>query len=229
MYQELPTLEAETYRSESFEDFYRTQPRETVVHLDFTRSRLQPEPLEPESPWQAWVNRQDETAARELIQQLSPVVLKSVRRRRPAQADEEDLTQVIFAKIFAKLPQYSGLVPLEHWVSRIAVNTCLNQLKHEMVRPESRLNEFDEQALLNQPAAAADEAPGSSQEEARQVLEKMLSGLKPDERKVLQMLHLEEKSAEEISRQTGWSASLVKVKAFRARNKLRKRWAGASR
>jgi RNA polymerase sigma-70 factor, ECF subfamily len=226
MYHELPTLEVETYQPESFEDCYRAETREPIVHLEFGRRRTSAEALPEESPWEAWVNRQDEVAARELVKQLTSVVLRSVRRRRPMQADEEDLAQVIFTKVFSKLPQYSGLVPLEHWVSRIAVNTCLNQLKHELSRPESRLNEFDERALLNQPAPDSDEAMGSLQEEKFQLLEKMLSGLKPDERKVIQMLHLEEKTTEEISRQTGWSESLVKVKAFRARNKMRKRWAG---
>ena len=44
---------------------------------------------------------------------------------------EEDLCQMIFIKVFQKLSQFSGKVPLEHWVSRIAVNTCLNQIESE--------------------------------------------------------------------------------------------------
>ena len=59
-------------------------------------------------------------AARELVQRLYPLVLRMVRAHRPQRAAEEDLCQMIFIKIFQKLDQFSGKVPLEHWVSRIA-------------------------------------------------------------------------------------------------------------
>jgi len=55
-------------------------------------------------------------------------------------------------------------------------------------------------------------------------LEKMLARLRPDERLVITLLHLEERTVKEISRLTGWSVTLVKVKAFRSRQKMRKLW-----
>src|SRR5207247_5375135 len=80
----------------------------------------------------------DDEAARELIRQLYPMVAKIVRGYRPRRAAEEDLTQMIFIKVFQNLAQYSGKVPISHWVSRIAVNTCRNQLMAEKARPELR-------------------------------------------------------------------------------------------
>ena len=80
----------------------------------------------------------DDEAARELVRRLYPLVAKMVRSHRPRRTSEEDLCQMIFIKIFQKLSQFSGKVPLEHWVSRIAVNTCLNQIESEKVRPELR-------------------------------------------------------------------------------------------
>jgi len=62
---------------------------------------------------------------------LYPLVLKLVRAHLPRRAAEEDLVQTVFMKVFAKLDDYAGAVPLEHWVSRIAVNTCINQLRAE--------------------------------------------------------------------------------------------------
>ena len=73
----------------------------------------------------------DDDAARELIRQLYPVVAKIVRGYRPRRASEEDLSQMIFIKVFQNLGQYSGKAPFSHWVSRIAVNTCRNQLASE--------------------------------------------------------------------------------------------------
>src|SRR5438477_12602094 len=82
--------------------------------------------------------RHDDEAARALVRQLYPLVAKIVRAHRPRRTAEEDLCQMIFIKVFQKLSQFSGKVPLEHWVSRIADNTCLNQIESEKIRPELR-------------------------------------------------------------------------------------------
>jgi len=109
------------------------------------------------------IEQGDEVAARELLRHFHPFVLKLVRAHLPRRSSEEDLVQMIFIKVFHKLNQYTGRMPLEHWISRIAVNTCLNALKH-----------------------------------------------------------LEEKSVEEIRALTGWSRSAIKVRAFRARARMKK-------
>src|SRR5437763_8190863 len=89
--------------------------------------------------------RHDDEAARELVRRLYPLIAKMVRSHRPRRTSEEDLCQMIFIKIFQKLSQFSGKVPLEHWVSRIAVNTCLNQIESEKVRPELRQADLSEE------------------------------------------------------------------------------------
>src|SRR5512137_1207494 len=88
------------------------------------------------------VRQRDEEAARQLLRHLYPLVIKLVRAHLPRRTSEEDLAQTVFMKIFANLDQYSGSVPLEHWVSRISINTCLNQLRLERVRPELRWSDL---------------------------------------------------------------------------------------
>ena len=132
----------------------------------------------------------------------------------------------MFLKVFSKLHQFSGLVPLEHWVSRIAINTCLNQLQHESVRPELRMSDLSEQeqAVAQRLILAEDELPPDQSHAARELLERLMAHLDAGQRLVITLLHIEERSVEHVSRMTGWSASLVKVKAFRARRKMRKIW-----
>src|SRR5688572_14771262 len=84
------------------------------------------------------INIGDQAAANALIERLRPTILKCIRRRLPRWMDEEDLMQNVLAKVFSHLHQFSGSVPLEHWVSRIAINTSLNQIDYESVRPEFR-------------------------------------------------------------------------------------------
>ena len=90
---------------------------------------------------------------------------------------------MIFIKVFQKLSQFSGKVPLEHWVSRIAINTCLTQIESERVRPELR------------------HADLSEEEEA-----------------VVKNLAV---SVEEIHQITGMGTAAIKVRAFRARQKMK--------
>jgi RNA polymerase sigma-70 factor (ECF subfamily) len=169
------------------------------------------------------VRQGDEDAARALMAHLHPLVLKLVRAHLPRRSSEEDLMQTVFMKVFTKLDQYAGAVPLEHWVSRIAVNTCLNQIQSERVRPELRLADLSEaeEQLVQTLACTQTDLPTDSSLASRELVGKLLERLKPEDRLVITLLHLEGKSVEETSRLTGWNATLVKVRAFRARNKMK--------
>jgi len=167
--------------------------------------------------------RHNDEAARGLVRQLYPLVAKLVRAHRPRRAAEEDLSQMIFIKVFQKLSQFSGKVPLEHWVSRIAVNTCLNQIASEKVRPELRQADLseEEQALVENLAATSEELAPDKRFASRQLVEHLLAALKPAERLVIDLLYLQGRSVAEIKKITGWSEPLVKVRAFRARQKMK--------
>jgi RNA polymerase sigma-70 factor (ECF subfamily) len=171
--------------------------------------------------------RDDEAAARGLVWHLYPFVARLVRSHRPQRAAEEDLCQMIFVKIFQKLGQFSGAVPLEHWVSRIAINTCLNQIAAEKARPELRHADLSQEqaAMVANLASSSEELGPDKQLAARDLVAHLLDALKPAERLVIDLLYLQQKSVEEIRKLTGWSRSLVKVRAFRARQKLKEQLA----
>jgi RNA polymerase sigma factor (sigma-70 family) len=170
------------------------------------------------------VRAKDEEASRWLIAHLYPLVIKIVRSHLPKRTDEEDLAQMVFVKMFTHIDQYRGDVPIEHWVSRIAVNTCLNQLRSEKNKPELRWADLDEdQAEVLEKVLLTSTEPAPSERLAgREIVEKLLEQLSADDRLVITLLDLEERSVEEIRGITGWNASLIKVRAFRARHKLRK-------
>ena len=167
--------------------------------------------------------RNDDEAARELVRRLYPLVAKLVRAHRPRRTAEEDLCQMIFIKVFQKLSQFSGKVPLEHWVSRIAVNTCLNQIEAEKARPELRYADLseEEQAVVENLATSARELAPDERLASRQLVEHLLGLLKPAERLAIDLLYLQGRSVEEIRKITGWSVALIKVRAFRARQKMK--------
>jgi RNA polymerase sigma-70 factor (ECF subfamily) len=170
------------------------------------------------------VRQRDEGAAQELFRHLYPLVSRLVRSHLPRRTSPEDLTQTVFMKVFANLDKFSGTVPLEHWVSRIAVNTCLNQLAAEKVRPELRWADLSEEQAeaLEAVMAAPEEQEPTRNLAAREIVEKLLTQLAPPERLVLTLLHLEGRTVAEVQEITGWNVPVIKVRAFRARRKLKK-------
>ncbi|MGZ5538496.1 MAG: RNA polymerase sigma factor, partial [Chthoniobacterales bacterium] len=99
----------------------------------------------------------------------------------------------------------------------------LNQIAAEKARPELRRADLSEEqaAVVDNLAATSDELAPGQQLASRDLVEHLLDLLKPAERLVIDMLYLQQKSVEEIRKLTGWSAALVKVRAFRARQKLK--------
>jgi RNA polymerase sigma-70 factor (ECF subfamily) len=84
----------------------------------------------------------DEAAGEELIRLLYPVISRIVRVHLPRRDDESDLVQEILMKTFSRLHQYQATAPLTHWVSRIALTTCLDRLRAQKVRPEVRWSDL---------------------------------------------------------------------------------------
>ena len=170
------------------------------------------------------VRQRDQAAARELVQHLYPLIIRIVRSHLPRRVAEEDLAQEVFLKMFSRLDQYQGAVPFPHWVSRIAVTTCIDHLRAQKRRPEFRwadLSETEAEVLdavmTNERDVAVNDAMA-----AHELVHKLLAQLKPDDQLVIRLLDLEQKSIAEISQLTGWNQSLIKVRAFRARRKLQK-------
>jgi RNA polymerase sigma-70 factor (ECF subfamily) len=173
------------------------------------------------------VREQDQDAARSLVEYLYPTVIRIVRRNLPRRADEEDLAQEIFLKMFEKLDQYKGRVPVEHWVSRIAVNHCLNAIRRQKVRLEWRMADLSEEqaaALEAVTTVGAQEPAPAEVIGARELVDMLLEALSPADRLVIRLLEIEERSIAELRELTGWSAALIRVRAFRARQKLNKRF-----
>ncbi|RME73270.1 MAG: RNA polymerase sigma factor [Verrucomicrobia bacterium] len=170
------------------------------------------------------VRRDDQQACRELVEYLYPMVIRIVRANLPRRVLEEDLAQEIFLKMFRRMHQYHGKVPFANWVSRIAVTTCIDHLRAQKRRPELRLADLSEAAADTLMAVVRDtqvEDPARAVA-ARELLEKLLDTLGPTDRIIINMLDLQQQTLAEISAKTGWSETMIKVRAFRARRKLRR-------
>jgi len=86
----------------------------------------------------------------------------------------------------------------------------------------------EEQAVIENLTTSAKELAPDQRFASRQLVEHLLAALKPLERLAIDLLYLQGRSVEEIRKLTGWSAALVKVRAFRARQKMKEQLARIS-
>jgi RNA polymerase sigma-70 factor (ECF subfamily) len=157
----------------------------------------------------------------QLIQQYQPLVFSILHRYERDAHLVEDLAQEAFVKAWRALHQFDGRAPFSHWLSRITVHVALDHLrKRKRVQNEIGFEELGEGALdwLHSDNDNKDLEAG----QAREILEIAMRELSPEERVVITLQEIEGKSVEEISKITGSSKVAVRVRAFRARNKLRK-------
>ena len=161
-----------------------------------------------------------------LVVKYQPRVFALARRYARREDEVADIAQTVFIKAYQKLESYRGDAPFEHWLMRMATFTCYDFLrKHQRNREyhASDLSDEENDWLEN----IGEESTGETDRHAAKALvERLLEGLKPEDRHIITLLELEGKSVKEIAEITDLSESNVKVKAHRARDKMRKLLAG---
>ncbi len=160
--------------------------------------------------------RGDEDAyARLLARYENDVAAQMWRFTRNPQVHEE-LVHDVFVQAYLSLGGFRGAAPFLHWLRRIATRVGYAHWKLE-----SRAR--DRQAAAKAEFASAPQSlETATPSEAGEYVYRVLAQLPPKERLVLNLLYFEDCSTLEIAERTGWSRSLVKVRAYRARQKLKR-------
>ena len=154
----------------------------------------------------------DDEAFAELVRRYKRKVFGIATRLARNDHELDDICQEIFVKAYQKLKSFRGEAPFEHWVSRIAVHACYDFLRATRRDRENVPLDGIEIGVPDNVGAAR----------ASEVLQWAMAKLSADERLVITLLELEERSVRETAALTGWSESNVKVRAFRARQALKK-------
>ncbi len=167
----------------------------------------------------------DESAFAEIVRRYSPRVFRTASRFFRRREQVEEAAQETFLKAFTHLSSYEERGSFEGWLTRITTNTCLNLLRGAKRRPETSLADLSEDEGAWLEAHAADvESDGPTVEDkvvAADLADRLLETLPPEDRALLLMIDGEGAPVKEVAEATGWSESNVKVRAFRARRKMR--------
>ena len=159
----------------------------------------------------------------ELILRYQPRIFGMARKYFRNESDVEDVVQTIFTKTFQKLGSFKHTAPFEHWFMRLSVNTCYDALRRRSNHREQSISDlmFEDDSWQTRLDNIPDLDDQEALAKASELVHAVLGQIADKSRIVLTMQELEGRSIKEIAELTGWSISLVKVQAFRARKEMR--------
>ncbi len=137
--------------------------------------------------------------------------------------DTEDIAQQVFAKVYFSIRKFDFRSSLITWIYKITVNECYDYLRKKKVRKlvyESDLSEDEVRRVENSEPAIDRKPPVDADLARRDYLIKLLSKVSEEDRMLLILKEVEGHSVEELAEQTGMNENTIKVKLFRARQKL---------
>ena len=158
----------------------------------------------------------DDSSFAELVRRHKGRVFGTCSRFARDAQQLDDLCQEVFLRAWRKMSGFRGDAPFEHWLARLTVTACYDFLRRE--RRHRDTVPLDA-LVVEMRDARADRALEVSR--AKELLTWAMAQLKADERLILTLLEIEERPVREIASLTSWSESNVKVRAFRARARLR--------
>ncbi len=166
----------------------------------------------------------EQDAFREIVGRYQAKVFSIIHGIVRNRNDSEDIAQQVFTKIYFSLRKFDFRSALVTWIYKITVNECYDYLRKQKVRKltyEADLNEDDLRRIDNMPDVTRNPAEAVDRRtELRQYVVRLLDKLTEEERHLLVMKEVEGYPVEELARMVSMNENTVKVKLFRARQKL---------
>ena len=161
-------------------------------------------------------------AYRRLVEKYEQAIAKTMWRFSRDKLIHEELVQDVFVEAYLSLTTYKEQAPFLHWLRKIATRVGYRYWKQQAREHDQKhftLQEWDE--VISQ---SPDEM---SSEQAAEIVHNLLAQLSPRDRLVLTLRFVEGCSIEETAYRTGWTKSMVKVQAMRAKSKIKKMFSKA--
>jgi len=164
----------------------------------------------------------DEGAFREIVEHYQSKVFSIIHGIVRQRNDVEDIAQQVFTKVYFSIGNFDFRSSLITWIYKITVNECFDYLRKEKVRKlvyESDLSE-DEARRVENTEPSVRQVPADVNLARRDYIFKLLTKVSDEERNLLMLKDVEGHSVEELAEMTGMNENTIKVKLFRARQKL---------
>jgi len=171
------------------------------------------------------VQQGDEMAFREIVERYQSKVLSIIFGILRNRNDAEDIAQQVFAKVYFSIRSFDFRSSLLTWIYKITVNECYDYLRKRRVRKLVYESDFSEQdsARMSNSEMSMDQSPSvENRLSQRDYISKLLSRVSEEDRTLMLLKEVEGRSVEELSQMTGMNENTIKVKLYRARQKLLK-------
>ena len=169
------------------------------------------------------IQAQDEFAFREIVDRYQAKVFSIIYGILRNRNDAEDIAQQVFAKIYFSIKNFDFRSSLLTWIYKITVNECYDYLRKKRVRKLVYESDFsnEDSARMENSGPTTEQAPAVDQRLAqRDLILKLLGKISEEDRSLILLKEVEGHSVEELSQMTGMNENTIKVKLFRARQKL---------
>jgi len=165
----------------------------------------------------------DETAFQELVEKYQSKVFSIIHGIVRQRNDVEDIAQQVFAKVFFSIRNFDFRSSLITWIYKITVNECFDYLRKKKVRKlvyESDMSEDEVRRVENSEPAFERSGRTDSTLARRDYIVKLMDRVSDEEKRLLMLKEVEGYSVEELSGMLDMNENTIKVKLFRARQKL---------
>lgn len=169
------------------------------------------------------VQARDEMAFREVVERFQSKVYSIIYGILRNRNDAEDIAQQVFAKIYFSIGNFDFRSSLLTWIYKITVNECYDYLRKKRVRKLVYESDFsaEDSLRMENSEPATDPAPANDERLAKHdLVVKLLDKISEEDRSLIMLKEVEGHSVEELSQMTGLNENTIKVKLFRARQKL---------
>ena len=156
----------------------------------------------------------DKDSYEKLIRRYEMQITKLMWRfsRNPAVCEE--LVQEVFVEAYFSLKSYRGRAPFLHWLRKIGTRVGYRFWKEQEKRKTHvSLTDFD--------VIEKENIDSIDSQTAAEILHSLLARLPQADRLVLMLMYFEQKSTREIAEMMGWNRAMVKMRALRARKKIK--------
>jgi len=157
-------------------------------------------------------------------------ILGTISRLIGRPEDVEDVGQEVFVRLYYSLDQLRTPEVFEPWLYRLTVNACYDYLRRLKRRGESRMSDLSEQQVL-----MADSAAGSKRQEEesekgriREFVDALFQHVSEEDRLLLTLKEVEGLSLKELEKIYRVNENALKVRLFRARQRVLKAYNTAS-
>jgi RNA polymerase sigma-70 factor (ECF subfamily) len=163
----------------------------------------------------------DQSAYADLVKRHQRYIFTLALRFSKNREDAEEIAQDCFIKAYRSLRTFQGQAKFSTWLYTIVYTTAMSFLRKRRLDTDSIDNDQVFVQLENQ-SGSMDQNLAENKSRSF-YLNEAISQLLPDDASIITLFYMGEQSIEEIAQTMAMEANTVKVKLFRARQRLKEK------